>query len=90
MFAIGSMASDTISRSNESEKLAVRCRKSYLKTLVNIAENVKRNSRRSCMMMPLGDLLPFLFLFADVVHFRYKSLQMCRGPIQQSVHIDHG
>lgn len=50
MFAIGSVASNTVSRSNESEKLAVRYRKFDLKALVNIAENVKGDSRRSCTM----------------------------------------
>lgn len=73
MFAIGSKASNTVSRSNESEKLAVRYRKFDLKALVNIAENVEGNSGRSCTMMLLSDLLRFPFLFADVVHFRYKS-----------------
>lgn len=76
------------SRSNESKKLAVRYRKFNLKALVNIAEKVKGDSRRSCMVS--SEIYVGFPFYPLIIHFRYKSPQMRRGPIQQSVHIDHG
>lgn len=71
------------SRSNESEKLAVRYRKFDLKALIDVAANVKGRSERSCMEQQN----PFSFYFSlfNISSIGIRVLKCVEGQFNKAL-----